>query len=647
VTIFPDGEAVVLAQVSNLLENGDFEGGLSGWFSFSGASVSVQSLVARGGSRAALAAGRTQAYMGIGTNVMDVLSQGNVYVISAWFRLAAGAAEDNAVITMMQQDDSGVSYIQIGAGKVTDAGWTKVEGVFTLDVSESRTELVLYFEGPKPGVNFYADDAVLSRRTGDWRVEANEGIERNRKRDMRIAVVDSSGAAVGGASLRIRQVRRHFAFGTAVNERLTWDQKYRDFVEEHFEWTVPEDQGKWYHNEPNKGDENYEAMDAMYAFCAERDITMRGHSIFWAVEKMVQEWVKALDDAALRKALERRIASVVGRYAGKVVHWDVNNEMLHGSYFKDRLGDAIRPWIFQKMKEADPDAMSFVNDFNVVTYTQTDAYKTHIQDLMDAGAQIEGIGAQGHFDASVDPYDVRARLDSLAELGLPIWITEYDAVNSDPDARADALEKLYRTAFAHPAVGGVLMWGFYAKAHWRGADAAIVDEDWTVNAAGEMYQALMEEWTTTGAAVTGTNGVADFRGYHGKYEVDVLKPSLQTSEIYLAPGDGPGRYTIELEDPCVHLKKGKCKKKCVFTKTPKKKWACLPKTKQIEHACAQYTESISCREISVCKFANGKCFHRCDGKGRKKCTKDQFCTPAKIKNPCLGCQLEATCGSRR
>ena len=31
--------------------------------------------------------------------------------------------------------------------------------------------------------------------------------------------------------------------------------------------------------------------------------------------------------------------------------------------------------------------------------------------------------------------------------------------------------------YGHPAVEGILMWGFWAGAHWRGADAALVDLD--------------------------------------------------------------------------------------------------------------------------------------------------------------------------
>jgi len=41
--------------------------------------------------------------------------------------------------------------------------------------------------------------------------------------------------------------------------------------------------------------------------------------------------------------------------------------------------------------------------------------------------------------------------------------TEYDSVTPDEYRRADNLENLYRTAFSHPSVEGIVMWGFWEE----------------------------------------------------------------------------------------------------------------------------------------------------------------------------------------
>jgi hypothetical protein len=40
------------------------------------------------------------------------------------------------------------------------------------------------------------------------------------------------------------------------------------------------------------------------------------------------------------------VDGIVHRYCDKIVHWDMNNEMLQGSFFKDRLGEDIVMWDF-------------------------------------------------------------------------------------------------------------------------------------------------------------------------------------------------------------------------------------------------------------------------------------------------------------
>jgi len=189
--------------------------------------------------------------------------------------------------------------------------------------------------------------------------------------------------------------------------------------------------------------------DSITNYCYTNNITLRGHCLFWAVDDMVQSWVKALSDANLLIHLTNRLDSAVKHFRGTFVHWDVNNEMLHGNYFGNRLGNWVNPWMFQRAHALAPEVKLFVNDYNVVSSNETDAYKQQIQSLLASNAPVHGIGAQGHFGDVIDPLVTETRLESLAELGLPIWITEYDSVNADASIRADNLETLYRLASAN------------------------------------------------------------------------------------------------------------------------------------------------------------------------------------------------------
>lgn len=393
--------------------------------------------------------------------------------------------------------------------------------------------------------------APIAASGDDWKAEANARIEVLRKRDATVAVVDALGRGVPGARLGARQAGHHFAFGTAVTRGLTYDPPYQAFFHDHFEWAVFENDAKWFMNEPWRDYVNFAAADDLAAYCEEHGIRMRGHCIFWAKEEYTPPWSRSLPEEELREEVGERLVDAVPRYAGRFRHWDVNNEMLDGNFFRQRLGAEIEPWMFVRAHELDPGAELFVNDYSIIAGDagRTAAYIAQVESLRARGAPIHGVGVQGHFWGDVvDPVAILARLDQLSVLGLPVWVTEYDAVDADENRRADKLENLYRAAFSHPVVEGILMWGFWAGAHWRGPNAAIVDLDWRVNAAGLRYEQLLAEWTTNVPLAARPDGVLAFRGFHGTYKVriEAYPDPPRTELVELLPGEGTASWVFPL-----------------------------------------------------------------------------------------------------
>jgi len=534
----------------NLLRNPGFEEGTDGWLGFGPVTLTAPTTQPRTGQRSGYVTNRSAAWNGIAQSLLGVLQPGAGYAVSAWVRLDS-APSAPVYLAIKQTDSAGTKYVPIQSATGADTGWVHLHGLFTLNVSGTLTELTLHAAGPPAGVNFYLDDAAVTP-LGDWKAEANARIEQIRKRDARVTVVNSHGCPLRDVQVSARQVRHHFAFGSAINGTVQHNTQYADFFKNHFEWAVMENESKWDYNEPTRGNVTYETADKIATFCHDHDITLRGHCIFWEVEEYVQPWVKTLTNPELQIAVQNRLESAVSHFRGTFVHWDVNNEMMHGDFFRKRLGPEIHPWMFRQARVLDPSRGLFVNDYNNIDGTETMAYKAHIRALVAAGAPVHAIGAQCHFGDVVSPYCIKANLDSLSEVGLPIWCTEFDVVDADENARADKLEALYRVAFSHPAVEGILMWGFWAGSHWRGPNAAIVNLDWSLNAAGRCYEALMSEWTTTAAGITAPDGTFDFRGFHGDYEVTLTPPGGQPAvqRVSLGSGDGQAILNLKLTARC-------------------------------------------------------------------------------------------------
>jgi endo-1,4-beta-xylanase len=407
-----------------------------------------------------------------------------------------------------------------------------------------------------PAVLLTVTISLSSVVLGDWKEESNRIIEQIRKRDLKIVVVDREGDPVSGATATIGQIRNGFPFGTAISFRLLRDPQYQEFVRSHFNWATFENETKWYSNERRQGEEDYRAADALMEWCDENGIQVHGHCIFWEPEKWQMEWLKALNPQDLRRAVERRLESAVTHFRGRFRHWDVNNEMLHGSFYKDRLGEEIWPWMFKRAHELDPEAMLFVNEFNVLSVDQnfseveTDKYVEHTRWLIDQGAPVHGVGIQGHIwydDILSRPEVIRERLDRVGSLGLPVWITEFDSADEDEMVNADRLELVYRTAFGHPAVEGIVMWAAWAGDSWRGPNAGLAHLDWSLNESGRRYEALMEEWSTRDSGTTDAEGIYRFRAFLGQYQVTVSVDDRKTFESFeLSKGEGPQEVRIQL-----------------------------------------------------------------------------------------------------
>jgi hypothetical protein len=123
------------------------------------------------------------------------------------------------------------------------------------------------------------------------------------------------------------QLDNGFPPGTCINGSVVQDPAFVDLFTNHTDWAVFENELRWYWTEArlNYGDADRLGKPA------------RGHCIFWAVDGAVQKWVRDIggDRDQLVSAVQDGLLS---RYAGRFPHYDVNNEMLQGRFYRDRLG---------------------------------------------------------------------------------------------------------------------------------------------------------------------------------------------------------------------------------------------------------------------------------------------------------------------
>ncbi len=370
--------------------------------------------------------------------------------------------------------------------------------------------------------------------------------------------------AKAGSEVEIEQLSHEFWFGCAIpdgvfngrtpeSDRVMFKQKFLEL----FNSAVTENAVKWANMEPRKGEVNYAVVDAILEWCDANNIPLRAHNLFWGIHQFVQPWVKELSDEELEQTLKNRAITITSKYKGRFAEYDLNNEMIHGNFYEERLGDDITLKMAKWAQQGDPDIKLYLNDYDILTGKKLNEYMEHIRLLLKQGVPIAGIGVQGHLHAeSFDRAEVKRALDSLAQFNIPIRITEFNMPGQrskfynnrnlqmtpeEEQQKAIDLVDYYRICFAHPAVDGILMWGFWEGANWI-PQSSLYKRDWTPTPAAHAYKNLIfKEWWTKANGKTNRKGVFSVPAFYGKYKVTVNGVS---KEVDLTKATGRSEITF-------------------------------------------------------------------------------------------------------
>ncbi|MEK7858316.1 MAG: endo-1,4-beta-xylanase [Elusimicrobiota bacterium] len=382
-------------------------------------------------------------------------------------------------------------------------------------------------------------------RYAPWRQAAAARIERWRKGDLTVTVKDAAGRPIPGAAVRVRMLRHAFGFGGAVNARFlqTGDEtpdkrRYRAEVARLFNVVVIDNALKW-----SQWDEQKDWGLATVRWLQGLGIAVRGHNLVWPGWSHLPKGLSALagDPRALRRRVAEHIGSAVGLLKGQVSQWDVLNEPYDNTDLTRLLGRHSQADWFRLARQADPAAKLYVNETGVLNLagedrTLQDAYEKNIRFLLDAGAPLDGIGLQAHFDLRLTPpARLVELLDRFARFGKPLVVTEFDLDVHDEMLQADYLRDFMTAAFSQPAVEAIVLWEF-----WQGlnagnpAGAVLFRKDWSLKPSGRQWQDLVYgRWWTSEDCTSDGAGRCRVRGFLGSYEITATGPGGQRRPLSL------------------------------------------------------------------------------------------------------------------
>ncbi len=367
-----------------------------------------------------------------------------------------------------------------------------------------------------------------------WRKQAAEGIDKYRKGDLTVKVINANGKPVKGAEVSIKMKRNAFNWGTAATSERLLDsitpvnRNYRDTLVKYFNQVVFENEMKWGPWNKQKAGERGDNTKKAVKWLRTIDIKTRGHVLVWPSWEHSPKFLNALknDTAKLKSTIEEHIAEQTSIMRGQFDEWDVVNEpYAHNDFLKLLSREVMVSWFKQAHDEA-PGVKLFLNDYTmfhgVGKGSASQVFYDNVKFLQENGAPIEAIGEQGHIGGTPPAIThVLERLDYFSKLGLPIQISEFDINSNDDDLKARYTRDFITAIYSHPATIGFVQWGFWESQHWFPV-AAMWNKDWTIRENGKAYTELVSKtfWTNF-EGKTDVNGVSKTRGFTGDYEITV------------------------------------------------------------------------------------------------------------------------------
>ncbi len=404
---------------------------------------------------------------------------------------------------------------------------------------------------------------LLEKFDENFEARAAFGIETFRKGNFKVKVTDKDGNAMVGKRVRVKLKQHEFRFGANCFMLDEMESEYKNetykqkFAELFNMATLP---FYWDATEPTQGVTRYHkgasklyrrpSIDLCMEYCAQHGIEPREHALCY--DMFFPEWVRHKPDSFVKAALENRMKEISSKYGDKINTIEVTNELYYdgknvSDFYNSR--DFVE-WCYKTAEKYFPANQIGINTEQENVWNQVshnNRYYLQIENALLKGLRIDAVGMQFHMFFRMEQYFEKTRkyydpdrmyalLDLFAEFNRPLQLTEmtipaFTDNPEDEEHQADALEKVYKMLFSHPAVEQIIYWnlvdGYAAfttagnmtqgENYYRGG---LLRFDMSEKPAFKRLKKLFtEDWSTDVTLTTDEAGCVSLRAFYGDYEV--------------------------------------------------------------------------------------------------------------------------------
>lgn len=269
------------------------------------------------------------------------------------------------------------------------------------------------------------------------------------------------------------------ALGKFVGNITTRDAVDTDgeVFSKYWDQITPENAGKWGSVQSSATAAfNWRTLDAIYDYTQKNNIVFKQHAFVWGSQQP-----SGSPNEAQVKAW---MSEFCKRYPNTKVIDVVNEPPPHTTpAYANNIGGGTNgtwQWIINSFKwarEACPNAILVLNDYNNIEYSGDSAHFIDIVKKVKAGgAPIDAVGAQAHDLDLVPAATVKNLLTQLnSQTGLPVYITEFDISSADDNTQLETYKQYFPYFLTTSYVKGVTIWGWiYGKTWSQAAQSGLI-----------------------------------------------------------------------------------------------------------------------------------------------------------------------------
>ncbi|MEM1582968.1 MAG: endo-1,4-beta-xylanase [Candidatus Bathyarchaeia archaeon] len=411
---------------------------------------------------------------------------------------------------------------------------------------------------------------------------AKQNIEKFRKANVTIRIVDETGKPIENAKIVVKQIdheimfacnTRNFEMRDSLANFDIYLERFKELFNAgmvHFFWPT---------FEPEEEKYRWETRDVAVNWLKSNGLRIWGHLLIWLHEWNVPEWAKRKTYRELKEIIRKLCYEPACRYRDSIYFWNVFNEPEWGNVLQlsvDQQIELLKIGL-KAVNEANPEAVRMINltiiwgEYVAWERTAEGLAKrrllTPIQFLKEVerrGIYYEAIGLQlymgfggtGSGFSVRDMFTISKIIEKYSQLGKEIHITELGTPSRfentdkfrffkvvteagywhkpwDEETQADWIEQFYTIAFGNPNVKSI---SWFDLADYKNAFvpwSGLLNEDMTPKRSYYRLKNLLNSWLTNNEGITNKYGEYSFRGFKGRYKIKIMKDEKMINTLDL------------------------------------------------------------------------------------------------------------------